>query len=160
MCKEQLVQYQLLEECIACTTVDEVEAVLTKCEQYVKDPATFHYDQCKAIRDKEALDAKRREEDKRRTYEGRMIRKAKREGLVDHEHYLRMGAEIPSVEIVTTLKHMSKEKRLAVWKKDHSQHCMSYHLDDGGCTRDRACAFLHVPAKDGRKFDEEDEVAG
>jgi tRNA-dihydrouridine synthase 1 len=160
MCKEHLVQYQLLEECIACTTVDEVEVILTKCEQYIKDPGTFHYDQRKAIRDKEALDAKRREEDKRRIYEGRMIRKAKREGLVDHEHYLRIGAEIPSVEIVTTLKHLSKEERLAVWKKDHSQHCMSYHLDDGGCTRDRACAFLHVPAKDGHKFDEEDEVAG
>lgn len=160
MCKDLLVKYQLLEECIACTTVDEVESVLIKCDQYIKDPATFHYDLRKATRDKEALEAKRREEDKRRTYEGRMIRKAKREGLVDLEYYLRMGVEVPSVEIVTTLKHVSKEERLAVWKKDHSQHCMSYHLDDGGCTRDRACAFLHVPAKDIRKFDEDDEVAG
>ena len=160
MCKDLLVKYQLLEECIACTTVDEVESLLIKCDQYIKDPATFHYDLCKATRDKEALDAKRREEDKRRIYEGRMIRKAKREGLVDLQYYLRMGVEVPSVEIVTTLKHLSKEERLAVWKKDHSQHCMSYHLDFGGCTRDRACAFLHVPAKDIRKFDEDDEVAG
>ena len=160
MCKDLLVKYQLLEECIACTTVDEVESVLIKCDQYIKDPATFHYDLRKATRDKEALDAKRREEDKRRTYEGRMMRKAKREGLVDLQYYLRMGADVPTVEIVTALKHLSKEERLAVWKKDHSQHCMSYHLDDGGCTRDRACAFLHVPAKDIRKFDEDDEVAG
>jgi hypothetical protein len=37
---------------------------------------------------------------------------------------------------------------------------MSYHLDAGGCTRDRACAFLHSEPKDENRFDELDEVAG
>mmetsp|Transcript_17859 Transcript_17859/g.37312 ORF Transcript_17859/g.37312 Transcript_17859/m.37312 type:complete len:90 (-) Transcript_17859:46-315(-) len=89
-----------------------------------------------------------------------MMRKAKREGLADLEHYLRIGAEVPTVEIVRELKAAPKEERLARWKKYHSQHCMGYHLEDGGCKRDRTCAFLHVEAKDANKFVEDDEVAG
>mmetsp|Transcript_13173 Transcript_13173/g.28503 ORF Transcript_13173/g.28503 Transcript_13173/m.28503 type:complete len:661 (-) Transcript_13173:106-2088(-) len=160
MCKDLLEKYQLLEECVASTTIDEVDAVLSKCEQYVKHPDRFQYDQHKAAREKEALAHRHREEGKRKAYEARMMRKAKREGLADLEHYLRIGAEVPTVEIVKKLKAAHKDERLAAWKKDHSQHCMPYHLDDGGCKRDRTCAFLHVEAKDGNKFVEDDEVAG
>lgn len=160
MCKGILEQYQLMEECIASTTVDEVELVLSKCEQYIQHPDTFHYDREKAARDMEALAAKRREEGKRKAYEERMTRKAKREGLSDLGYYLRIGAEVPTVDIITRLKLLSKEDRVAVWKKDHSQHCMAFHFDDGGCKRDRACAFLHVEANDGNEFVADDEVAG
>lgn len=160
MCKDLLEQYQLMEECIASTSIDEVDVVLSKCERYMNDPDTFHYDRQKAAREKEALAAKRREEGKRKRYEGRMMRKAKREGLADLEHYLRIGAEVPTVEIVRQLKKAPQEERLAVWKKHHSQHCMSHHLEDGGCKRDRACAFLHAEARDKNKFVEDDEVAG
>ena len=160
MCKDLLERYQLMEECIAATTVDEVEAVICKCEGYIKHPESFHYDQEKAKREKEAIAKKRAEEGKRKAYEGRMTRKAKREGLADLEHYLRIGAEVPSVEIIKKLKKLPKEERLGTWKKNHSQHCMSYHLEEGGCKRDRACAFLHSEAKDDSKFDEGDEVAG
>ena len=160
MCKDLLEQYQLMEECIAATTVDEVEAVICKCEGYIKHPESFHYDQEKAKREKEAMEKKRAEEGKRKAYEGRMTRKAKREGLADLEHYLRIGAEVPTVEIIKKLKKLPKEERLGIWKKNHSQHCMSYHLEEGGCKRDRACAFLHSEAKDASKFDEGDEVAG
>ncbi len=160
MCKELLEQYQLMEECIASTTIDDVEAVLTKCECYIRRPETFKYDLEKEAREKEALKRKREEEGKRKAFEARMVRKAKREGLADLDHYLRIGAEVPTVEVVRLLKSFSTEKRLAVWKKNHSQHCMSFHLDEGGCKRDRACAFLHVEAKDEEKFDEKDEVAG
>lgn len=160
MCKDVLEKYQLMEECIASTTIDQVEAVISKCERYVEHPETFRFDRAKAASEKEALARKRREEGKRKAYEARMVRKAKREGLADLEHYLRIGAEVPTVEIIKRLKSAPKEERLAVWKKDHSQHCMSYHLEDGGCKRDRACAFLHAEAKDANKFDENDEVAG
>lgn len=160
MCKEVLEQYQLMEECIASTSVNEVESVLTKCERYIQHPNTFHYDREKAEREKEALAAKRREEGKRKAYEERMTRKAKREGLSDLGYYLRIGAEVPTVEIITELKSVSKEERLAVWKKDHSQHCIAFHFDDGGCKRDRACAFMHVEARGGEEFIAGDEVAG
>ena len=160
MCKELLEKYQLMNECIACTSIDSVEMILSKCAGYIKHPDTFLFDQDKAKKDKEALECKRREEGKRKAYEARMIRKAKREGLVDREYYLRIGAEVPSKTTISKLKLLSKEDALAAWKKSHSQHCMSYHLDDGGCKRDRACAFLHSEAKDENKFDEADEVAG
>ena len=160
MCKDILEKYQLLDECIGAQTIDEVEAVLSKCERYVQRPETFRYDQQKAARDREALARKRREEGKRKAYEARMLRKAKREGLSDLEHYLRIGAEVPSVETVKRLKRAPKEERLAAWKKDHSQHCLAYHLEEGGCKRDRACAFMHVEARDKNKFVENDEVAG
>jgi len=160
MCKELLEKYQLMEECIASRTTDEVEVVLNKCECYIRSPETFKYDLEKEAREKEALKRKREEEGKRKAFEARMVRKAKREGLADLNHYLRIGAEIPTVDVVKRLKSYSKEECLAAWKKDHSQHCMSFHLDEGGCKRDRACAFLHVEAKDGEKFDEKDEVAG
>lgn len=160
MCRDALEQYQLIEECIACATVDEVEAVVRKCDQYARNPDTFRFDRLRADRDREALEAKRREEGKRRAYEGRMTRKAKREGLADLDHYLRIGAEVPTVEMVARLKRAPREERLAAWRKDHSQHCMEYHLEDEGCKRDRACAFLHVAAKDVLVFDEDDEVAG
>ena len=69
MCKDLLEQYQLMEECIAATTVDEVEAVICKCEGYIKHPESFHYDQEKAKREKEAMEKKRAEEGKRKAYE-------------------------------------------------------------------------------------------
>ncbi|KAL7476248.1 hypothetical protein ACHAW6_002124 [Cyclotella cf. meneghiniana] len=160
MCKDLLEQYQLMEECIACTSIDEVDAVLSKCARYIKHPDTFHFDQAKAAREKEALERKKREEGKRKAYEARMIRKAKREGLADLEHYLRIGAEVPTKDVIKKLKSIPRDEALVMWKKNHSQHCMSYHLDAGGCKRDRACAFLHVEAKDSNTFDEVDEVAG
>ena len=160
MCKELLEKYQLMNECIACNSIDSVETVLSKCTGYIKHPDTFLYDQEKAKKDREALECKQREEGKRKAYEARMIRKAKREGLADREHYLRIGAEVPSTATINQLKLLSKQDALAAWKMSHSQHCMSYHLDDGGCKRDRACAFLHSEAKDENWFDEADEVAG
>ena len=160
MCKDLFEKYQLMEECIACTSVEEVDAVLSKCAKYVANPKSFHYDQEKAARDKESLENKRLEEGKRKRYEGRMIRKAKREGLSDLHHYLRMGAEVPSVETVKKLKKAPKEERLSVWKKNHSQHCMAHHLEEGGCKRDRSCAFIHVAATSKLIFVEDAEVAG
>jgi len=62
MCKDLLEQYQLLEECITSTTIDKVEAVILKCEQYVQHPEQFRYNQQKASREKEALVHCRREE--------------------------------------------------------------------------------------------------
>ena len=160
MCKDLLEKYQLMEECVASTTIDQIESVLTKCEGYINHPESFRYDQEKAARENDAMKKKREEEGKRKRYEGRMLRKAKREGLVDLEYYVRIGAEVPTVEIIQKLKQLPKEERLVIWKKDHSQHCMPHHLEEGGCKRDRACAFLHAEAKDANKFDADDEVAG
>ena len=85
-----------------------------------------------------------------------MRRKAKREGK-DPNYYLSVGAAVPTIDVVSLLKKMKREAALEAWKRDHSQHCLSYHLDPEGCKRGRSCAFLHVDVND---FVEGDEVAG
>jgi tRNA-dihydrouridine synthase len=160
MIKAELVQYQLLEDCLRCTSLSELRNVLNKLQGYRKDPSTFLFDVKKANEQKEALAKKKHEEGKRKRYEERMIRKAKREGKEDIEFYLRQGASVPSTETIERLKALSKDEQIALWKElDHSQHCMMYHLPNG-CARGRGCAFLHVDPSSFRTFDERDEVAG
>ena len=159
MIKTELTSYQLLEDCLRCTTLSQIRDILVKLQGYQKDPSTFLFDVEKAKEEKEALAKKKHEEGKRKRYEERMIRKAKREGKADLEFYLRQGASIPTKETVQKLSSLSKDEQVALWKKmDHSQHCMMYHLN--GCERARACAFLHVDTSNSRTFDEKDEVAG
>jgi tRNA-dihydrouridine synthase 1 len=161
MLKTMLEEYQLLEDLLVATTVDQVEGILKKCQEYRINPNSFEFDREKASRQKEAMERKRHEEGKRKAFEARMIRKAKREGKTDLNFYLRVGCIVPTIETIAKLKRLSKQEQLELWKKlDHSQHCLSFHVDPGGCQRDRACAFLHVEAKDSNHFEESDEVAG
>lgn len=163
MLKDSLVKYQLLEDCIRCTSTAEIrQKILSKMEQYNASPSTFQYDQAKALAEKEALDRQRAQEGKRRAYEERMMRKAKREGK-DLMHYLRIGADIPTLDDIKALKRILKNSRqeaLEAWKtRNHSQHCFAFHLEE--CPRGRSCAFLHMECASSRnKFEEKDEVAG
>lgn len=159
--KIELGEYQLMEECTASKSIDDIRDVIAKVVKYQNDPASFTFDLAKAKKDKVALAKKKLEEGKRKRYEGRMMRKAKREGRSDLEYYLRQGAAVPTVEEIDMLCSLSYEGQLKAWKaNDHSQHCMGYHLEEGGCKRDRACAFLHVDAIGKNTFHETDEVAG
>lgn len=160
MLKPVLTQYQLMEECLACQSLDQLDALLVRIEGYRSKPESFVFDRQKAQAEKDALERKRLEEGKRKAYEERMIRKAKREGKSDLQFYLHIGAVVPTMEQVERLKTLDKEKQLEAWKKNHSQHCMSFHLDPSGCKRDRSCAFLHVPVQGSNVFVESDEVAG
>lgn len=158
--KTELTSYQLMEECLSCKSIDQVEDLVLRIQGYQKDPASFTFDVEKARKEKEALDRKKAEEGKRKNYEARMIRKAKREGKKDLEFYLRQGAAVPTLETVEELKRLSKEEQMKLWKqREHSQHCLVYHLT-GECPRGRGCAFLHVASKTHTTFDETDEVAG
>lgn len=158
--KDELKTYQLMEECLSCTTIDDVERLVVRIRGYQQNPGSFHYDQDKAQKEKEGLERKRIEEGKRKEYEARMIRKAKREGKEDLEYYLRQGAAVPTLETVLRLQSLSREEQLKLWKdRDHSQHCMMFHLS-GDCPRGRGCAFLHVASKGKNSFEERDEVAG
>ena len=161
MLKQALNEYQLMEECINSKSIDEIEAVIKKIRKYQKDPSSFHYDKEKEKREKEALERKRREEGKRKAYEARMIRKAKREGQEDLEYYLRQGAQTPTSIEVKKLRRLSKDEQMQHWKSgNHAQHCLAFHLHEGGCKRDRSCAFLHVDALGENSFQETEEVAG
>jgi tRNA-dihydrouridine synthase 1 len=200
MLKDSLVQYQLLEECLACENVQQVHDIVMRIKEYRASPASFTYDREKAKEVKVALERKKREEGKRKAYEARMMRKAKREGKTDlmvraclqlflhhgvyhttlynvwihvlthnilfvhspTQHYLHIGAQVPTPEIVAKLKALPRNELMTVWKTNHAQHCLSFHMDEGGCPRDRTCAFLHVENSTSSQnvFVEKDEVAG
>lgn len=156
MLKDELTRYQLMKDCLACTSVHQIETtILDTIEQYQKNPDAFVFDQAKAQAEKDALERKRQEEGKRKAYEQRMQRKAKREGK-PLDHYLRQGADPPTDELVEKLRRASKEEALAVWKAKHSQHCLAFHLSE--CPRGRACAFLHMDRAN--NIHDGDNVAG
>ena len=142
ICKDEFAKFQLLEDCLDCTTVSEVRSVVSQGLSYIEHNS-FVFDPYKEKRRKELLAKKKHEEGKRKAYEQRMIRKAKREGK-DLNYYLNIGAKNPTQEIIESLKSMKKEEAFEIWKRDHSQHCYSFHFDEGGCKRDRTCAFLHA----------------
>jgi tRNA-dihydrouridine synthase 1 len=163
MCKAELVQYQLLQECLSSTSLEQIRVILIRIMQYRLNPETFVFDIRRAQEEKDALDRQRREEGKRKAFEERMIRKAKREGKEDLHHYLKIGAELPSVEQLKQYSTLSQSDLLNVWKQNHSQHCMAYHMDPRKCARGRSCAFLHVDhvvAGSSNVFRERDECAG
>ena len=160
ICKELLVKYQLMEECLLSKSIESIQSIIDKMFVYQSNPKLFEFNKDKALREKEALEKKKREEGKRKDYEARMIRKAKREGRKDLEYYLRQGTEVPTVEIIGRLRMLPREEQLKIWKKSHSQHCLSHHLDQHGCQRDRKCAFLHSEAKGTFTFNEQDECCG
>jgi tRNA-dihydrouridine synthase len=160
--KIELATFQRMEECLACQTVDQVQALVQKIRGYQADPASFSFDKLKAKQEKEALERAKQEAGKRKAYEARMMRKAKREGKInDLEFYLRQGAVVPTAATVKELLTLDKQQQLQLWKdRDHSQHCIGFHLNEGNCPRGRACAFLHVASTTANTFDESNEVAG
>ena len=160
--KTELTTYQLMDQCLSCTSVDDLEQIISKMQLYQAIPGSFLYDVQKAKLAKDALVRQKQEEGKRKRYEERMMRKAKREGNADLEFYLRQGSTVPTRETVTKLKTMSNnpKEQMALWKeRDHSQHCMAFHVGDN-CQRGRSCAFLHLEAQNKNTFVEGDEVAG
>lgn len=143
ICRDEFTSFQLMEECVQAATLEQVRAVVTQAQQYERDGYTF--DPTKEARAKAALAKRKHEEGKRKRFEERMVRKAKREGK-DPEYFLQQGAACPSVEELAALRGMPKESAFALWKDKHSQHCFEYHLGENKCTRDRTCAFLHADA--------------
>jgi tRNA-dihydrouridine synthase 1 len=162
MCKVELVQYQLLQECLLSTSLEHIRGILKRIIQYRLHPETFVFDSQRAQEEKDALERQRREEGKRKAYEERMIRKAKREGKEDLYHYLNIGAELPSLEQLKQYSFLPQSDLLKVWKQNHSQHCLSYHMDPQKCSRGRSCAFLHIDnvVSVSNVFQEADECAG
>ena len=82
------------------------------------------------------------------------LRKAKREGKTP-EHYLNVGVVAPAAAWVAETKKIlkavgqtgpAKDTRFDTWRANHGQHCWAHHVDVGGCSRGRVCAFLHSEA--------------
>lgn len=155
MCREELTRYQLLEDCLRAQSVDEMRAVVEQAAEYERS-GSFRFDPLKETRLKEAQERKKREEGRRREYEARMARKAKREGKPPG-FYIEQGAEAPPHEEVLRLKKLPKEESFAQWRLKFPQHCHAFHLDDNKCARERTCSFLHA---DSRFVEAEGEAYG
>jgi len=154
MARDALNKYQMMDECVSCTNSEAVRDVINQCKVY-RDKGNYEFDAMKEIRARKELERRKHEEGKRKRYEERMTRKAKREGK-DASFYLMQGAETPTIERLRLLRAMPKEKAFEEWKNRHSQHCYDFHFSEDKCKRDRTCAFLHAdPAfvsNDAEKF--------
>lgn len=79
MCRDELTQYQLLDEVLNAPNVDAIKKVIEQAKEY-QSKGNYRFDPDKEKKQKEALERKKREEGRRKEYEARMMRKAKREG--------------------------------------------------------------------------------
>lgn len=158
MCKDELTKYELLEECLSATSLTVVREVVNKMIKYETEGG-FELDQEKIRKANEAIARMKREENKRKEFEARMIRKAKRESK-PLDHYLKIGAILPSVQRLIEMRCMTKDESFQEWKQHHSQHCYAFHIfhhvGAKQCDRDRTCAFLHMDAV----YEDDKEVFG
>jgi len=148
MCRDELAAYQMSTELASASDLVSVRNVVLQLHDY-KTSGSYVFDPEKEKKMAEAVARKKREERKRKDFEARMTRKAKREGK-DPQFYL-MGSNVtpPTLEDVSHVRTMvtsspqGETEALTYWRSKWPQHCFAYHLGSGGCQRDRACAFLH-----------------
>jgi hypothetical protein len=139
--RDELTDFQLMEECIKCENNEDIRTIVNKAIEYKKDKNNYIYDKDKEKKMKEEYEKRKKEEGKRKLFEDRMIRKAKREKKEDLNFYL--VSKNPSFIKLKELKCMETDKAFDIWKKEYSQHCYNFHFDANGCHRDRTCSFLH-----------------
>ena len=159
MAKDEFTKFQLLDDLLECTTCESVEPVIQQLLQYLESPDSFQPDAVKAKKIKDAIEKRKQNESKRKEFEARMVRKAKRE-MKPLDFYLNIGVELPTSEELSRLKCLTKEESLKVWKEKYSQHCYTYHFDPQRCPRERTCAFLHVDIGRSDSADADNQICG
>lgn len=143
MCRSELMKYQLLDACIAADNPDALRKIVKQCVKYSSGRTSFVEDPAVQRRQNEAADRRKIEQKKRRDYETRMIRKARREG-VDEYKYLDLGSSPPGPLDIQAVIAIPEPQRMSWWRERFAQHCFAFHCAKDGCTRERACAFLHA----------------
>ena len=68
MARQELTDFQLLDDLLRSQTVEEARGILEKAWEFQRNPASFTYDPKKESREKEALARKKHEEGKRKRY--------------------------------------------------------------------------------------------
>mmetsp|Transcript_429 Transcript_429/g.1051 ORF Transcript_429/g.1051 Transcript_429/m.1051 type:complete len:388 (-) Transcript_429:79-1242(-) len=155
--RDAMNSYQLMDSLNRASTVEEVRSIVDRAAAYQYGQTRFEHDPRQQEREREAAERKKREEGKRKAYEQRMVRKAKRDGREDLQFYLRTGLAPPSRDDIKAVLALPEAERMPAWRQGFGQHCMAYHLgapasgaggagQASGCTRERTCAFLHVDA--------------
>lgn len=146
ICSEYLEKYQLMVDLMESVDMSGVRAVIESAksirDRCLRDGVEFNKDPRKAERVAEAAARRKREEGKRKEFEARMVRKAKRNGQ-EPDFYLQQGSENPTIDEIEELRSTPRDKAFEIWKQKHAQHCFAFHMDAQKCPRERACAFLH-----------------
>lgn len=148
--KNELNKYQLLNDLCNSKDLNNIHNICLQCQLYENGDKIYIYDNNKEIKEKKELEKRKHEEGKRKRYEERMTRKAKRENKSDLTYYLSQGLENPTSELINKLKILlsnnKKDEVFDIWKSKHGQHCYEYHFNPNRiekCKRERTCAFLH-----------------
>jgi len=141
MAKEPLTHFQLFSDVLEAKDAATVHAAVQQALDY--EVNGFTPDPDKAKKERAAWELKKWREATRKRFEERMVRKALRSGL-PHGHFLSQGAKVPTWQDLAELKAMDPAAAWSQWTSLHGQHCWAMHMDPGGCTRERTCAFLHV----------------
>ena len=141
MAKEPLTRFQLFSDVLEAKDEATVHAAVQQALDY--EVNGFTPDPDKAKKERAAWELKKWREATRKRFEERMVRKALRSGL-PHGHFLSQGAKVPTWQDLGELKAMDPAAAWSQWTSLHGQHCWAMHMDPGGCTRERTCAFLHV----------------
>ncbi len=155
ICVDYLEKYQLMVELLECTSTEQVKSILQEAKE-IRDRCAatgkeFVKDSKKTARAVEAAARKKREEGKRKEFEKRMIRKAKREEK-ELDYYLNIGSENPTAAEISELLKLPKEQAFELWKQRHSQHCFVFHMNPDKCPRERTCSFIHADALVGEAY--------
>ena len=139
--KDALEAFDALDELLDGPDVDAARKVLERCRQYCTGEKNYEEDAAKKAQAKQRAADRLRTREARKRFEGRMIRKAKREGK-PLDFYVKQGLDKPSPDDLRKLLSIKDEKaRLEAWNAKHRQHCIAFHLSS--CKRGDSCAFLH-----------------
>ena len=139
--KGALDAYDALDELLDGPDVDAARRILERCRQYCTGEKNYEEDAAKKAQAKQRAADRLRTREARKRFEGRMIRKAKREGK-PLDFYVKQGLDKPSPDDLRKLRAIKDEKkRLECWNAKHRQHCIAFHLSS--CKRGDSCAFLH-----------------
>ena len=149
MCREALAACALGSQLEAATSLPQLAAIARRCAAHAAGaPASAADDAALAALGAAAARAKRNAA-RRAEFEGRMQRKAKREGKA-LDFYTSQGAAVPTTADVAALRALPEAQRLPWWGARFGQHCLALHAD-GRCARaesDLGCAYLHTRATD------------
>ena len=169
LCRDLLTQYELLTPLLAATTLAGAARVVARCRELADGRAAFvaggppfvaeppeekalhaalarHPGLTPAEAEAAARAAAAAASARKRTsFEERMVKRARAEGLADDQTYVRAGLTPPSAADVAAARAMGAAEQRTWWAARFGRHCREAHID-GRCPWEldpRGCGYLH-----------------
>ena len=168
LCRDLLTQYELLTPLLAATTLAGAARGVARCRELADGRATFvaggppfvaeppeekalhaalarHPGLTPAEGRRRRARRRRRRARGRASFEERMVKRARAEGLADDQTYVRAGLTPPSSADVAAARAMGAAEQRTWWAARFGRHCREAHID-GRCPWEldpRGCGYLH-----------------